>query len=135
MNKMLPNFTLHVFILPRCGDFLLGGAATAATATATSKVQAPETPRPQMQALQKGYVGQYQGGVYLLPATDETVQWDWFDNAEPPRARINDSLDSLMFRGCSHPAMELQRMEMDHTGFPAADHPGHRSKHRALWDG
>jgi acetamidase/formamidase len=26
--------------------------------------------------------------VYLLPATDETVQWGWFNNAEPPRARI-----------------------------------------------
>ncbi len=44
--------------------------------------------RPEISALQQGYIGQYQGGVYLLPANSETVQWGWFNNAEPPRARI-----------------------------------------------
>ena len=41
-------------------------------------------PRPK----RKPPAGQYQSGVYLLPATPETVQWGWFDNAEPPRAHI-----------------------------------------------
>lgn len=48
----------------------------------------PPTKREEMRALHQGFVGQYQGGVYLLPATDETVQWGWFNPAEPPRARI-----------------------------------------------
>ncbi len=77
--------------MPNRRDFLLGGAATTAaiaTATASSQVHAQATSRPEIAALQQGYVGQYQGGVYLLPANDETVQWGWFNNAEPPRARI-----------------------------------------------
>ncbi|MBD2090077.1 acetamidase/formamidase family protein [Microcoleus sp. FACHB-1515] len=76
--------------MPKRRDFLLGSAATAATAALLPKAIAQEAPptRPEMAALQEGYVGQYQGGVYLLPATDETVQWGWFNNAEPPRARI-----------------------------------------------
>ncbi|HEY9877359.1 MAG TPA: acetamidase/formamidase family protein [Leptolyngbyaceae cyanobacterium] len=75
--------------MPKRRDFLLGSAATAAI---TSLAHAPkakaQTQREEIQALQEGYVGQYQGGVYLLPATDETVQWGWFNNAEPPRARV-----------------------------------------------
>ena len=78
--------------MPKRRDFLLGGAAAATAATASavfsdSKVKA-ETKREEIKALQEGFVGQYQGGVYLLPATDETVQWGWFNNAETPRARI-----------------------------------------------
>lgn len=46
--------------------------------------KAGRKPRPQSTT----HAGQYQSGVYLLPATPETVQWGWFDNAEPPRARI-----------------------------------------------
>lgn len=74
--------------MPRRRDFLLGSAAAAAAVSVLPKARAQETARPEMAALQDGYVGQYQGGVYLLPATDETVQWGWFNNAEAPRARI-----------------------------------------------
>jgi acetamidase/formamidase len=49
-----------------------------------------------MIAMAEGFVGQYQGGVYLLPATDETVQWGWFNNAETPRARIKSGDTVLM---------------------------------------
>jgi acetamidase/formamidase len=75
--------------MPNRRDFLLGSAATAAAAAILPKAIAQTPPtRPEMVALEQGYVGQYQGGVYLLPANDETVQWGWFNNAEPPRARI-----------------------------------------------
>ncbi|BAU13543.1 amidase [Leptolyngbya sp. NIES-3755] len=72
-------------------DFLIGSAASAAAVSMISKANAQDnqpTKRPEINALRQGFVGQYQGGVYLLPATDETVQWGWFNNAEPPRARI-----------------------------------------------
>ncbi|MEP0958513.1 twin-arginine translocation signal domain-containing protein [Microcoleus sp. FACHB-1515] len=63
--------------MPNRRDFLLGSAATAAAASLLPKALAQEAPptRPEMVAMQEGYVGQYQGGVYLLPANDETVQW------------------------------------------------------------
>jgi acetamidase/formamidase len=68
-------------------DFL-AGAAAAATLPMIASLHAEEQTRPEIAALAAGHIGQYQGGVYLLPATDETVQWGWFDNAEAPRARI-----------------------------------------------
>ncbi len=60
---------------------------------ATVIAGAPPTPADQAASRKSRlkvapYAGQYQSGVYLLPATPETVQWGWFDNAEPPRARI-----------------------------------------------
>lgn len=75
--------------MPNRREFLLGGTVAAAATLLPNKLTA-QTPtnRPEMAALQEGYVGQYQGGVYLLPANDETVQWGWFNNAETPRARI-----------------------------------------------
>ncbi|MFN9388373.1 MAG: acetamidase/formamidase family protein [Betaproteobacteria bacterium] len=70
-------------------NFLAGAAALAGAPLLTVAADAPSS-RPEIAALSQGRVGQYQSGVYLLPATDETVQWGWFDNAEPPRARIRD---------------------------------------------
>ena len=75
--------------MPNRRDFLLGGAAAAAAVSVLPKTQVhAQTRREEINALQQGFVGQYQGGVYLLPATNETVQWGWFNNAEPPRAQI-----------------------------------------------
>jgi acetamidase/formamidase len=106
-------------------NFLLGSAATAATASLlnTTRVRA-QTNREEIQALQEGFVGQYQGGVYLLPATDETVQWGWFNNAETPRARIKSGdtiiLETMM---ASHnqilpgvPIEEITRLRVDNPG-------------------
>jgi len=36
----------------------------------------------------------YPGKVHLLPATLETTQWGWFDNAQPPVLKI-DSGDTV----------------------------------------
>lgn len=69
-------------------SFLGGVAAAAAMPWAARAAEEPHSPRPEIRALQAGTVGQYQGGVYLLPATSETVQWGWFDQDETPRARI-----------------------------------------------
>lgn len=106
-------------------DFLLGAAATAAAAAVLrpSKSKA-QTKREEMIALKEGFVGQYQGGVYLLPATDETVQWGWFNNAEPPRARIKSGdtiiLETMMasqnqvLPGVS--IEEITRLRVDNPG-------------------
>lgn len=68
-------------------EFLARLAALAGAPFITDAHAEAET-RPELAQLAQGRVGQWQGGVYLLPATPETVQWGWFDNAEEPRARI-----------------------------------------------
>lgn len=113
--------------MPNRRDFLLGGAVAATAATAVSlhpKAQAQETKRPEMKALKQGYVGQYEGGVYLLPATDETVQWGWFNNAEPPRARIRSGDTVVMETMMASlnqilpgvPIDEITRLRVDNPG-------------------
>jgi acetamidase/formamidase len=110
--------------MPKRRDFLLGGAAAAAAATAASQAQAQKTARPEMQALQKGYVGQYQGGVYLLPATDETVQWGWFDNAESPRARIKSGDTVVMETMMASLNQILPGVPIDQITKLRVDNPG-----------
>jgi len=41
------------------------------------------------------------GKLHVLPATLETTQWGWFDNAELPRLTI-DSGDTVVFETMSH---------------------------------
>ena len=43
----------------------------------------------------------YPGKVHLLPATLETTQWGWFDNAQPPVLKI-DSGDTVVFETMMH---------------------------------
>ena len=43
----------------------------------------------------------YPGRMHVLPATMETTQWGWFDNAELPRLTI-DSGDTVVFETMSH---------------------------------
>jgi acetamidase/formamidase len=110
--------------MPKRRDFLLGSAAAAAATSVFSKAQAQPTNRPEMQALQRGYVGQYQGGVYLLPATDETVQWGWFDNAEPPRARIKPGDTVVMETMMASLNQVLPGVPIDQITKLRVDNPG-----------
>jgi acetamidase/formamidase len=60
----------------------------------------------------------------LLPATNETVQWGWFDQAEPPRARIQSGDTVVMetmaaalnqvLPGVS--ISEITRLRVEHPG-------------------
>jgi acetamidase/formamidase len=45
--------------------------------------------------------GKYPGKVHLLPATLETTQWGWFDNAQAPVLTI-DSGDTVVFETMMH---------------------------------
>lgn len=110
--------------MPKRRDFLLGGAAATAAATIAGRVKAQEASRPEIQALQEGYVGQYQGGVYLLPATDETVQWGWFNNAEPPRARIKPGDTVLMETMMASLNQVLPGVPIDQITKLRVDNPG-----------
>ena len=66
----------------------------------------------------------YPGKVHLLPATLETTQWGWFDNAQPPVLKV-DSGDTVVLETMmhSHNAVvpgrtieEIKKLRTDHPG-------------------
>jgi acetamidase/formamidase len=71
--------------------FLLQSGAVASAPWLPDVVRAEEAARPRLP------VGAKLGDVYVLPATPETTQWGWFDNAQPP---------VLKLRSGEHVAME-----------------------------
>src|SRR2546425_9556586 len=76
-------------IAVRCSHLILFAGACLFTATQDSVAQsvalATKTP----------------GKVYLLPATLETTQWGWFNNAQPPVLRV-DSGDTVVMETMMH---------------------------------
>lgn len=112
--------------MPKRRDVLLGGAAIAAAASAAGLPKAIAQPptRPEMKALQDGRIGQYEGGVYLLPATDETVQWGWFNNAEAPRARIKSGDTVVMETMMASQNQILPGISIDRITKLRVDNPG-----------
>ena len=67
----------------------------------------------------------YPGKVHLLPATMETTQWGWFNNAQPPVLHV-DSGDSIIFETMMHshnqvvPGATIEQIKKLRTDFPAA---------------
>jgi acetamidase/formamidase len=63
------------------------------------------------------------GKVYLLPATLETTQWGWFNNAQPPVLRI-DSGDTVVMETMMHshnqvvPGRSIEEIKKLRTDFP-----------------
>jgi acetamidase/formamidase len=64
------------------------------------------------------------GKFHLLPATLETTQWGWFNNAQPPVLRV-DSGDTIMIETMMHShnqvvpgktIEEIKKMRTDHPG-------------------
>ena len=64
------------------------------------------------------------GKIYLLPATLETTQWGWFDNAQPPVLTI-DSGDTVVLETMMHAhnqvvpgrtIEEIKKLRIDHPG-------------------
>jgi len=65
----------------------------------------------------------YAGHVYVLPATPETTQWGWFDNAELPRLVI-DTGDTVVVETMSHshgqlsPGRTIEELKKLRTDWP-----------------
>ncbi|HEX7952801.1 MAG TPA: acetamidase/formamidase family protein [Burkholderiales bacterium] len=74
--------------------FLLQSGALAGAPWLADAVRAEELARIQAP------VGAKLGDVYVLPATPQTTQWGWFDNAQPPVLRLRSgdrvSLETMM---------------------------------------
>jgi len=65
-----------------------------------------------------------QGKLHLLPATLETTQWGWFNNAQPPVLRV-DSGDTIVIETMMHShnqvvpgktIEEIKKLRTDHPG-------------------
>ena len=65
----------------------------------------------------------YPGKVHLLPATLETTQWGWFDNAQPPVLKM-DSGDTVVLETMMHahnlvtPGRTIEEIKKSRTDFP-----------------
>jgi acetamidase/formamidase len=65
----------------------------------------------------------YPGKVHVLPATLETTQWGWFDNAQPPVLKV-DSGDTVVLETMMHshnqvvPGKTIEEIKKMRTDFP-----------------
>ena len=107
-------------------------AQPAAPAAAAQPAPAPPAPviqpfapasTPDQEQLRVVPAKRYSGKVHLLPATMETTQWGWFNNAQPPVLHV-DSGDSIVFETMMHshnqvvPGTTIEQIKKLRTDFP-----------------
>jgi acetamidase/formamidase len=94
-----------------------------ALVSAGSLAQQPPSAISGAQKLMVVPASKYPGRVYVLPATLETTQWGWFDNAELPRLVI-DSGDTVVVETMSHshgrlwPGSTIEELKKLRTDWP-----------------
>jgi acetamidase/formamidase len=124
------------------GASLIATAALAQTAPAPAPAAppapaaAPASPYPPTATIANGYPGVGPGEnklrvttlpngkkIHLLPATLETTQWGWFDNAQPPVLRVNSG-DTIALETMMHahnqvvPGTTIEQIKKTRTDFP-----------------
>ncbi len=78
---------------------------------------------PEQEQLRTVPAKRYPGKTHLLPATMETTQWGWFNNAQPPVLHV-DSGDSIVFETMMHshnqvvPGTTVEQIKKLRTDFP-----------------
>jgi acetamidase/formamidase len=100
-------------------------ATAPAPATSPAPAVVPFSPAatPEQEVLRTVPAKRYPGKVHLLPATMETTQWGWFNNAQPPVLRV-DSGDSIVFETMMHshnqvvPGTTIEQIKKLRTDFP-----------------
>jgi acetamidase/formamidase len=104
-------------------------APVAQTAPAPAAQSTPATlpfapaPTPDQEKLRVVPAKRYPGTVHLLPATMETTQWGWFNNAQPPVLRVNSG-DTILFETMMHshnqvvPGTTIEQIKKLRTDFP-----------------
>jgi acetamidase/formamidase len=116
----------------------LAGAMVSLGATALAQTQAPApaSPYPPTATIGSGYPGigpsdsklrvlGLPGGktLHVLPATLETTQWGWFDNAQPPVLRVKSG-DTIALETMMHshnqvvPGATIEQIKKLRTDFP-----------------
>jgi acetamidase/formamidase len=84
--------------------------ATPAPAAQSAPAVVPFAPAstPEQEQLRLVPAKRYPGKVHLLPATMETTQWGWFNNAQPPVLHV-ESGDSIVFETMMHSHNQVVR--------------------------
>ena len=101
-----------------------GAAIIWALTSATATAQQPPSAQSAAQKLMAVPGSKYPGRMHVLPATMETTQWGWFDNAELPRLII-DSGDTVAVELMSHshgqlyPGRTIEELKKLRTDWPA----------------
>jgi len=78
---------------------------------------------PQQEELRVLQAKRYPGKTHVLPATLETTQWGWFNNAQPPVLHV-DSGDTIIFETMMHshnqvvPGATIEQIKKLRTDFP-----------------
>ena len=103
-------------------------ATTVAAICASGAVLAQQQPLISAQSAAQKLMAvpgsKYPGRMHVLPATMETTQWGWFDNAELPRLII-DSGDTVAIESMSHshgqlyPGRTIEELKKLRTDWPA----------------
>jgi acetamidase/formamidase len=105
---------------------VLPSAAQQSPAPAAAPAQAPLAPpsTPEQEKLRILGAKRYPGTVHVLPATIDTTQWGWFNNAQPPVLHVNSG-DTILFETMMHshnqvvPGTTIEQIKKLRT-----DHPG-----------
>jgi acetamidase/formamidase len=103
-----------------CSALLL--AMTLAMAQPATVPFAPAS-TPEQEKLRVVPAKRLPGKVHLLPATLETTQWGWFNNAQPPVLHV-DSGDTIVFETMMHshnqvvPGLTIEQIKKLRTDFP-----------------
>ena len=99
-------------------------AAPAPTAQSAPAVVPPvPASTPDQEKLRLLQAKRYPGKVHVLPATLETTQWGWFNNAQPPVLHV-DSGDTILFETMMHshnqvvPGTTIEQIKKLRTDFP-----------------
>jgi acetamidase/formamidase len=104
---------------------LLGASVAAAQQPAAQPAPAPMAPAstPAQEALRVVPAKRLPGKTHVLPATMETTQWGWFNNAQPPVLHV-DSGDTIIFETMMHshnqivPGVTIEQIKKLRTDFP-----------------
>ncbi|HTS91650.1 MAG TPA: acetamidase/formamidase family protein [Stellaceae bacterium] len=107
-----------------CG---LGAIALAAIASASAQTPNPPPPEPVKSTLDEALMASSAPGkpgkVLLLPATMETTQWGWYNNAQPPVLHVNSG-DTVVMETMMHshnqvvPGVSIDKIKKLRTDFP-----------------
>jgi acetamidase/formamidase len=109
-------------------------APAAATPPAVAATPPPAAPAPVIQPFAPASTPEQEqlrtvpakrnaGKTHLLPATMETTQWGWFNNAQPPVLHVNSG-DSIVFETMMHshnqvvPGATIEQIKKLRTDFP-----------------
>jgi len=116
---------------------LLAAAAASLLAVSFAAAQQPATPpaaqpapapmappsTPAQEELRTVLAKRLPGKTHVLPATMETTQWGWFNNAQPPVLHVNSG-DTIIFETMMHshnqvvPGTTIEQIKKLRTDFP-----------------